>query len=61
MKEKIIKLLYQQLGSIYCDSCDNVDTDAICDYCHRKSMSWSLSWAGAEGLADAIMKIVSEE
>ena len=59
MEEKISEMLYQNLGAVYCYNCENEDTDE-CDYCHRKSIGWSLSRKAADSLAKEIMKIVNE-
>lgn len=59
MKEKIAEMLYQNLGTVYCYSCEHEDTNE-CDYCDRKSMGWSLSRKAADGLAEEIMKIINE-
>lgn len=61
MEEKISEMLYWNLGTVYCYSCEHENTeDEACDYCHRKSMGWSLSKKAADGLAKGIMKIVNE-
>ena len=60
MKEKILELLYQQLGGIYCDSCEYQDNEEYCEGCHRKYMKWAISKNATDGLAEAIMEIVNE-
>ena len=55
-KDKIIELLMNEFNSVYCDNCigNDIDFDG-CDYCHRKSMYWSLNPTRAEALADKII------
>lgn len=61
MKEKIAEMLYQNLGAVYCYSCEHQNTeDEACEYCHRKSMGWSLSREAADGLAEEVMRIINE-
>lgn len=61
MKEKISKLLWHQLGGVYCDSCEYGLSDERCEGCHRKYMNWAISKEAADGLADAIMEVVNGE
>ncbi len=60
VKEKISKMLWQQLGGVYCFSCEYQDNEDRCEGCHRKYMNWALSQEAADGLAEAIMEIVNE-
>ena len=60
MKEKISELLYQQLGGVYCYSCEYQDNEDYCEGCHRKYMNQAISKEAADGLAGAIMEIVNE-
>lgn len=60
MKERISELLYQQLGGVYCDSCEYQDNEERCNGCHRKYMNWAISEEAANGLAEAIMEIVNK-
>lgn len=55
-KDKIIELLKNEFNSVYCNNCigNDIDFDG-CDYCHRKSMYWSINPAWAEALADKII------
>lgn len=63
MKEKISEMLYQNLGAVYCYSCEYGDGDFesdMCEGCHRKYMNWALSRKAADGLAEEIMRIINE-
>ena len=53
-KEKIVQILKKSFGSVYCDTCKRDEDD--CDYCHRKSMYWSIGDRRAEEIADEIME-----
>ena len=55
-KEQIVELLTNSLSSVYCNTCDYADEEDYCDYCHRKSMNWSIAPWFAEALADAILE-----
>ena len=55
-KEQIVELLMNSLFSVYCNTCNYVDDEDYCDYCHRKSMEWSIAPWFAEELADAILE-----
>ena len=56
-KEKIVQILKKRFSSVYCDTCKceegNYDD---CDYCHRKSMYWSIGDRRAEEIADEIIE-----
>lgn len=55
-KEQIVELLMNSLSSVYCNTCNYTDEEDYCDYCHRKSMNWSIAPWFAENLADAILE-----
>ncbi len=55
MKEKIKDILKNELSYIYCHNCKNNGNDNVCDYCHRKSMSWEISDSCADKIADKIL------
>lgn len=42
-KEQIVELLINSLSSVYCNTCNYTDEEDYCDYCHRKSMNWSIA------------------
>ena len=60
-KEKIAKILTDELSYCYCDNCEfgNWDKcqDTRCDDCHRKYQNWRLSQNTAEEIADKIIKL----
>ena len=55
-KEQIGELLRHSFSSVYCNTCDYAGEEDYCDYCHRKSMNWSIAPWFAEDLADAILE-----
>ena len=55
---KIKEILLKQFSNVYCDTCGN--SEEQCDYCHRKSMLWSLSQNTATELAEKIMGVINE-
>lgn len=55
-KEQISELLQSRLDFAYCDTCKNSGDD--CDYCHRKSIGWSLSKGYADKIADEILMAI---
>ena len=61
-KEKIAKILTDELCYCYCDNCEfgNYDKyqDNFCDGCHRKYQNWKLSQNTAALIADKIIKEV---
>ena len=62
MREEIIRIIKDNLESIYCHNCahkDDVDFD-ICDNCHRKHMCWEIGDSCAEGIADDIMEMIEK-
>lgn len=61
IKAQIKDILLKNFHSVYCDTCENINTSE-CDYCHRKAMSWSLSQAEANRIAEDILaKVIIEE
>lgn len=52
--EKIAELLHKKFSSVYCDTCGN--NEDTCDYCHRKSMLYSLSRFDARNIAKEIIE-----
>ena len=62
MKEKIAEMLYQNLGAVYCYSCEygDFENEDMCEDCHRKYMNWALSHKAADGLAEEVMRIINE-
>ena len=61
-KEKITKILTDELCYCYCDNCKYCDYetygDRFCDECHRKYSNWKLSQNTAAIIADEIIKEV---
>ena len=62
MKEKIIKILIDELCYCYCDNCEysnwNKYQDNECDNCYRKYQNWKLSTNTAAQIAEQIIKEV---
>jgi NAD-dependent SIR2 family protein deacetylase len=66
MKEKIIKILYNELTNVYCDTCrfqkegpsvwerEGYD-ESPCNECYRKCMRWEISEKQAEKIAEMIL------
>ena len=54
IKEQIKNILLENFHSVYCDTCENINT-SICDYCHRKAICWSLSQTEADRIAEEIL------
>jgi hypothetical protein len=54
-KEEIAMILYDNLDSVYCNTCDSQENDEYCDECHRKAMNWAISKEFAERLAEKIL------
>ena len=56
-KDKIVKILLQELRDVYCYNCvfDNMDSYE-CEECHRKYMNWSLSPETAAYIANKIIE-----
>ena len=59
-KEKIVELLKNNFGSIYCDTCGYEDSSR-CEECRRKAMNWGISESFACILADVILAETKEE
>lgn len=57
-KEKIVEILKNNLGSVYCDTCDGGMDSDNCDYC---AMYWGISDAFAERIADEIIGEANED
>ena len=59
-KEKIIKILTDELHYCYCDNCKFNDYDKYqenyCDGCYRKYSNWALSPKTAEEIIDKIIQ-----
>lgn len=59
-KEKIAKIIYEELSYMYCDNCryafeiSEDDPDWSCDECHRKNNGWGISMAEAKQIAEII-------
>lgn len=60
MKEKITKLLMDELSSIYCYNCKNDLDEDLCGDCHRKYMNWLLSESAAEEITDKILEVMRD-
>ena len=62
MKEKIIKILIDELYYCYCDNCEYGNWDKYqdneCDGCYRKYQNWKLSTNTAAQIAEQIIKEV---
>lgn len=58
IKFKTIDILLDNFRYIYCESCRHQDTN-ICDDCHRKYMSWSLSSESANQIAEEIISQIN--
>ena len=58
MKNKIIKILMENLSPAYCYNCEHEGNGGggICDECNRKSIMWSLSKDRANKIADRILE-----
>lgn len=62
-KEKIAKIIYDELWYMYCNNCrydseiDESDINYGCEECHRKYSGWAISMATAEGIAERICEI----
>ena len=56
----IRRLLLKSFTHIYCDTCDNVGQEDICEQCSRKEMKWELSTKEAELLTIKIIKIMEK-
>ena len=66
MKEKIIKILMEELSGVYCNNCrfnDINEDEAIekfgyygCDGCCRKCMGWEISEKTVKAIAEKILK-----
>ena len=52
MKDKIIKILLEELNTVYCDSCDG----KYYEDCNRKEMNWGISYQKSENIANKILK-----
>ena len=61
MKEKIIKILIDNLSYVYCYNCSGELDDNNCDDCHRKYMNWQISQKYAEKITDEILESIKEE
>lgn len=59
IKKQIKDILLNNFHSVYCDTCVHKNHDNICDYCHRKSMDWSLSSEAAEEIAEEIINVMT--
>ena len=59
IKDRIAKILTDELCYCYCDNCEfgNWDKyqDTQCDNCHRKYQNWRLSEETAKELAEQII------
>lgn len=59
-KDKIAKIIYEELCYMYCDNCrynseiGEDDPNFGCDDCHRKYNGWGISMAKAERIAEMI-------
>ena len=68
--EDAIKAVCDEFRTVYCYNCANQESEDQCEWCHRKSMGWSVSRdtverilnnlpsAQPEPLSDAYMKAV---
>lgn len=58
-KDNIVKLLVEELNSVYCYNCrgnDEADMrEELCEDCYRKYMNWSISRITAERIANKIV------
>ena len=63
MKEKIIKILIDELDYCYCDNCEYGNWDKYqdhhCNDCYRKYQNWRLSTDTATKIAEQIIKEVN--
>lgn len=59
-KEKIAKIIYENLPYMYCDNCrynseiGEDDPNWGCEDCDRKSNGWAISMAAAECIAERV-------
>lgn len=62
-KERIAKIIYENLPYMYCDNCrynseiDESDINYGCEDCHRKYNGWAISMATAKEIAERICDI----
>lgn len=58
VKAKLEEFLKTKFDSVYCDTCENVGNEDRCDYCHRRSMNWSISNETVQRIINEISKIL---
>jgi hypothetical protein len=56
MEDRIISVLMEHFGGVYCDSCSSQTSGEYCDECNRKAMNWGISEEYAQKLANEILK-----
>ena len=57
-KQEISNLIYDTFDYIYCNNCRYADMNNFyyhCEYCHRKSMIWSVARPVCDELAERII------
>lgn len=57
-KKGFIDFLYNELQSVYCDTCRNNEDSNNCGYCHRKAMEWGINSYEAEYIADRAIEFL---
>ena len=66
LREKITKILTDELCYCYCDNCefgnwDKYQNEECCDDCHRKYQNWRLSKDTAKELAKRIIEEINND
>ena len=65
IKDRIAKILTDELCYCYCDNCEFGDWDKYqdtkCDNCYRKYQNWRLSKDTAKSIAKRIIKEIENE
>lgn len=57
-----IKMLYERLSSVYCDTCRfNPFDDGTCAYCLKGEMGWGISLKEAEAIVNELEYINEKE
>ena len=65
-KEDIAKIIYDNLGYMYCDNCrcnSEIKKDSWeygCDDCHRKSNGWGISMQTSKCIAKEILESIGK-
>lgn len=62
-KEKLVKILTDELCYCYCDNCINAEeeNENACECCYRKYSNWGLAKATAEMLVERIIEVIDSQ